>query len=362
MLDILKPFLEGGLINEETRAKINEAWDSKIKDITSQIRTEIREEFADRYAHDKESMVKTLDKMVADVLSKEIVQVKEERNQAAKLKIQTVKEMKGAAAKFNKFASRALAEELVEFAKERKSQLGHQSKLEKFVMSSLAEELNEFAQDKKDLVSTRVRLVAEAKNQLGMLKNKFVARSSAAVSKIVSETLNHELKQLHEDIKIARQNNFGRKIFEAFSTEYTGTHLNANSEVRNLRDKLQIVSQQLEESKKAIAEKAQLAESQKKEVAVMKSRAERAKVLAELLTPLEKSRKEVMSQLLENVQTGNLRNAYDKYLPAVLDNKAMSAKSGKTYLQESTGNKTAKIVPIDEDSLIDIKRLAGINN
>ena len=69
-----------------------------------------------------------------------------------------------------------------------------------------------------------------------------------------------------------------------------------------------------------------------------------------------------MSQLLENVQTGNLRNAYDKYLPAVLDNKAMSAKSGKTYLQESTGNKTAKIVPIDEDSLIDIKRLAGINN
>ena len=93
MLDALKILLESGLINEETRKSINEAWESKIQEVKSQVRTEIREEFADRYEHDKATMIKTLDRMVAETLSSEIKQIKEERNQVAKLKIQTVKKI-----------------------------------------------------------------------------------------------------------------------------------------------------------------------------------------------------------------------------------------------------------------------------
>jgi len=360
MLEILKPLLESGLVNEETRTAINEAWQSKLKEVKSQVRTEIREEFAGRYEHDKATMIKTLDKMVSETLSNEVKQIKEERNQVAKLKIQTIKETKQAAAKFNKFATRALAEELAEFAQERKLSEAHKNKLEKFIMSSLAEEINEFAQDKKNLVETKVKLISEAKNQLNLLKQKFVARSSKAVSEIVAQTLNHELKQLHEDIKIARQNNFGRKIYEAFATEFTGTYLNENAEVKKLRNEIERVTNKLTEAKKEVVTKTKLVESKDKDLTIIKNRAERSKILSELFSPLEKSKKEVMTKLLENVQTNQLRSAYDKYLPAVLNNRTKPViETGKDLLNESTGNKN-KVVPVEADSLVDIKRLAGL--
>ena len=362
MLDALKPLLESGLVNETTRDAIQAAWESKLKDMQTEIRAEIREEFAGRYEHDKEVMVKTLDKMVSETLTGEVQKIKEERNQVAKLKIATVKEMKQAAAKFNKFATRALAEELAEFAQERSKQKAHSVKLERFVMSALAEEINEFAEDKQALRETRVRLIAEGKNQLAALKEKFIQRSAPAVSKIVSETLNHEIAQLHDDIKKARQNNFGRKIYEAFVTEFTGTYLNENVEVKKLKTTIENLNKKLTESKSEIATKTQLVESKQKDLKRLQDRGQRDKVLSELLSPLDKNKREVMSQLLESVQTVQLRKAYDKYLPAVLNNREQKVvKTERNVLHESTGDKTNKVIPADESTLSDIKRLAGLS-
>jgi len=319
MLETLKPLLESGLVNEE---------------------------------HDKGVMIKTLDKMVAETLNTEIKSIKEERNQVAKLKVQTVKEMRNAAKKFNTFATRALSEELAQFASERKLTESHKQKLEKFVMSTLAEEINEFAEDKKDLAENKVKLISEAKGQLDALKQKFVNRSSKAVSRIVAETLNHEITQLHEDIKIARQNNFGRKIYEAFATEFSGTYLNENKVVKDIKNKL-------EETTKKLTETSKLVESKNKELNRVQGRVERDKVLNELLSPLDRSKQDVMKQLLESVQTPRLRFAYDRYLPGVLSNKTQQT-TAKSVLHESTGNKQTKETINDPDALSDIKRLAGL--
>jgi hypothetical protein len=362
MLDAaLKPLFESGLVNEATRDAINAAWEGKVKELQTEIRTEIREEFAGRYEHDKEVMIKTLDKMVSETLTNEVEQIKAERNEIAKTKVATVKEMRSAAKKFNAFATRALAEELAEFAQERKKVTEHQNKLERFVMSALAEEINEFAEDKTALRETRVRLVSEAKNQLEQLKKKFVDRSSKAVSEIVSQTLNHEITQLHEDIKVARQNNFGRKIFEAFATEFTGTYLNENVEVKKLKAEKEAAETKLAESRKVISEKIKLVESKQREMKNLQNRANREQVLSELLAPLVKDKRAVMSELLEGVDTTRLRSAYDKYLPAVLNNNQKPiVREGKKLLQESTGDKT-KVVPMtNENDLSEIKRLAGL--
>ena len=360
MLDALKPLLESGLVNEATREAIQTAWESKLKDMQTELRTEIREEFADRYEHDKEVMVKTLDKMVSETLTSEVEKIKAERNEVAKLKISAVKEMREAAKKFNKFATRALAEELAEFAQERKKSKLHEDKLERFVMAALAEEINEFAQDKNALNETRVKLVAEAKNQLDTLKKKFVERASVAVSEITTKTLNHEITQLHEDIKVARQNNFGRKIFEAFATEFTGTYLSENVEVKKLKADKEAVEKQLAETKSVIAAKTKLVESTEQELKRVQNKVSRDKVLSELLAPLAKEKREVMSQLLESVQTVSLRSAYDKYLPAVLNSRHQPVVKGRETLKEATGDKNVKVVPIDETDLSDIKRLAGL--
>ena len=72
MLDAIKPLLESGLINEETGVAINEAWESKLNEAKEQVRAELREEFAQRYEHDRSVMVEALDKMVTESLSEEI--------------------------------------------------------------------------------------------------------------------------------------------------------------------------------------------------------------------------------------------------------------------------------------------------
>jgi hypothetical protein len=360
MLDALKTLLESGIVNESTRDAIQTAWESKLKEIQTEVRTEIREEFAGRYEHDKEVMIKTLDKMVSETLTTEVEKIKSERNEVAKLKVATVKEMRTAANKFNAFATRALAEELAEFAQERTKSNAHQDKLERFVMSSLAEEINEFSEDKQALTETRVKLIAEAKNQLAILKNKFVKRASEAVSEITSKTLNHEITQLHEDIKVARENNFGRKIFEAFATEFTGTYLNENATVKKLKAEKKEVEKKLEESKQMIATKQKLVESKNEDLKRLENRSSREKILSELLSPLDKNKSEVMYQLLESVQTGSLRSAYDKYLPAVLNSRQQPLVKGRETLKEATGDKNTKVVPIDETDLNEIKHLAGL--
>ena len=64
MLDIIKQLLDKDLVTEDTRAEIQEAWDSKISEVKEEAKTEVREEFAKRYEHDKSVMVEAMDPLV----------------------------------------------------------------------------------------------------------------------------------------------------------------------------------------------------------------------------------------------------------------------------------------------------------
>jgi aspartate/methionine/tyrosine aminotransferase len=72
MFDAIKPLLESGIVNEDTAQAINEAWEVKLHEAREQVRSELREEFAQKYEHDKNVMVEALDKMVTEGLSHEI--------------------------------------------------------------------------------------------------------------------------------------------------------------------------------------------------------------------------------------------------------------------------------------------------
>mgnify|MGYP000200165017 FL=1 len=72
MFDALKPLLDSGIVNEETKNEIQEAWNSKLKETRDEIRGELRDEFSRRYEHDKETMVESLDKMVNEQLTTEL--------------------------------------------------------------------------------------------------------------------------------------------------------------------------------------------------------------------------------------------------------------------------------------------------
>jgi hypothetical protein len=362
MLDAIKPLLDSDLINEATRQEINEAWETKLNEAREQARAELREEFAQRYEHDKTVMVEALDRMVTEGLAAEIQAVAAEKQSLAEDRVKFQGKMKESATKFNDFMVSKLAEEISELRKDRKMHSEGVQKLEHFVVSALAEEIMEFAKDKKDVVETKVRLVREAREKLESLKARFIKESANKMTKAVTQHLKAELTQLHEDIKVARENNFGRRIFEAYAAEFGATHLNENAEVRKLNKLVADKNQRLEEATQIVRKAKTLVESKNREIQMIKESNERDSTMEELLAPLNREKQALMKNLLESVQTARLKGAFEKYLPAVLANTtARDRKVISESVREVTGDKTVKAVEEDRSNVIDIKRLAGLN-
>jgi len=363
MLDAIKPLLESGIINEDTKQAISEAWESQINEAREAVRSELREEFAQRYTHDKQVMVEALDKMVTESLAAELKEFAEEKQALVEDRVKFKRHMVESAGKFNDFMVTKLAEEIKELRADKKVQNEAVAKLERFVIHALAEEIKEFDQDKQAVVETKVKLVAEAKQKLAKLQEAFVARSAKLVKEAVANNLGSELAQLKEDIQAARENMFGRRLFEAFAQEFAVTHLSENAEFAKLKAEIATKDAVIAESKKALAEKEVLVESKEKEVRVIKESVTRKEALNGLLKTLNKEKAEVMSSLLENVQTDRLQAAYEKYLPAVLNN-TPAVKAEKAVLAESrvevTGDKSAKTDVEVATNVVDIKRLAGL--
>ena len=361
MLDSLKPLLDSDLINEEAQQQISEAWEIKLNEAREQVRAELREEFAQRYEHDKTVMVEALDRMVTEGLAVELEQVKAEKQSLAEDRVRFQAKMKESSTKFNDFMVTKLAEEIGELRKDRKMHTEGVAKLESFVVHALAREIREFAQDKQDVVETKVRLVREARKQLETLKARFVTESARKMSNAVGKHLKAELGQLQEDIKVARENNFGRRIFEAYAAEFGATHLNEKAEVRKLHDVIARREQQLGEAIKLGAKAKTLVESKEREIRIIKESNQRESAMEELLAPLNQEKAAVMRNLLESVQTTRLSSAFEKYLPAVLADRSVKASKVITEnVSVATGDKSARVQEEDRSNVIDLKRLAGL--
>ena len=355
MFDAIQKLVESGVIGEETQKTIQEAWENKVKENKEQAAAELREEFAKRYEHDKNNMVEAIDKMMTAKLSEEITKFVEDRKALAMEKA-TYKENVGKhSAKLESFVMNKLAEELTELNVDRKSVHENFSKLEEFVVSALAREIKEFHEDKKGVVETKVKLVKEAKEQMKKLKEAFITKSAKVVEDAVTKKLSEELTQLKEDITAARQINFGKKVFEAFASEYQSSYLNEKSETARL---LKVVDEQMlkiEEAKKSIEEKQAVIESKEQEIARSKDLMERKETMAELLKPLSKDKADVMNQLLESVQTKDLKSAYTKYLAPVMDDKS-TVTAAKKVISEAKGDRSQR----EDADLTNIRKLAGI--
>ena len=364
MLDALKTLFENDVVSEDVRREIEEAWDTKVKENRRAATAELREEFAQKYEHDKQTMVEAIDKMLEERLSSEIAEFAEDRQQLAEAKAKYAVKMRENANLMKNFVMESLKAEVTELHEDQKAMAVKFSQLEEFVVESLAKEIAEFYEDKKDLAETKVKLVKEAKQKFAEVKKDFIATSAKKVSETVSKSLRGEITQLKEDIELARRNDFGRKLFEAFASEYAGSYLNEKSETSKLMKVLELKDKQIVEAKTLAVKAKKLAESAASEKKMLVESARREKKLNDLVAPLGKAQREIMTDLLESVQTDRLQSAFDKYLPSVIDSKAPEKK--KAVLSEAieiTGNRTQTNVSskADEHNVIDIKRLAGLN-
>jgi hypothetical protein len=362
MLDALKSLFENNVISEEIKADIESAWNARIAENREQATQQLREEFAQKYEHDKQVMVDAINNMIEDRLSVEIQEFTEDRAQLAEAKAKYAVAIREHSSKLNEFVLTSLAREISELHEDQKVMAENFSKLEQFVVEALAKEIADFYDDKKDLAETKVKLVKEAKEQFAQLKSKFVKTSAELVESVVKQGLEKEINQLKEDIDQARQNDFGRKIFEAFTSEYQNSLLNEKSETSKLLKVIAEKEQKLAEAQSIISEKQSLVESKEQEIARAQQTAERKEVMSELLNPLNKDQKEIMSELLESVQTAKLRTSFDKYLPAVLSGSTPEKKKALVEAKEITGNKETHSISSanSQADVIDIRRLAGL--
>ena len=373
MAETFNDLLESGNLSEDVKTQIQEAWESRLAEAKDQLTAELREEFAQRFEHDKQQIVEAMDKFITDSLKDELAELAEDKKATVAERVNYKRCVSEHADVLNKFITETLASEVTELKADRQAQSENFAKLESFVLDAVAEEIKEFHADKRELAEKKVQLVREGRTQLADAKKEFIRRAADKVEATISSALKNEVSQFKEDITKARENEFGRRIFEAMASEYGTSYLNENTEVRKLRAELTALKGDVDNATataEKIAEDKKLVESKLK---ISEDRANRNQVMTGLLAPLSKDKKELMTELLETVKTEKLEDSFNKYLPSVI-NEEVSVRTKKAVINESvtsehTGNRSldgqtgstneekvdTSVVEIDE-----LRKLAGL--
>lgn len=183
-------------------------------------------------------------------------------------------------------------------------------------MSELADDINDF----RDLEVEKAKELVEAKQEMAANLEKDLANLVESLDQYVEERLIGELSELKESIQEVSKNQLGLRIFEQFRSEIEAlTDIESGNEaVRN----------ELAEAKALLAEKDKLLN----ESAQALSNAERASTMQSVLSSLHGRNREIMETVLMNVPTEKLQEAYEHFIPRVLNESVQknSEKEGTT--------------------------------
>jgi len=385
----LAELLESTGLSSEIVESLQEAFAKKVAEAREAAEMSMREEFARRYEHDKGQLVEAIDRMLTDTITKqeeskaaEVAQFVEARDAfrtAVKESRQHYKtKLKEHVALTRNFAVEQLGKEAAALRAERasikeakaqikaeltklreaaaKQQNDRLKKIDEFVVRQVSKELKEFSEDHRALVETRVKLVSESRNKLKEMQAKFIKHSAAKVELMVNESLKREMTQLHEDLERNRQNMFGRRIFEAVAAEYMTSYLAEGTEVRKLQTVLESKDAELTEVKSKLNEVEQKTEVARRKAVMAEDRAVRSQTMSELLSNLRGEKRAVMEGMLETIKTPNLRTAFTKLLPVVLNENtrrnAANADTGAKKLMEERAPAEKRVVDITGDQRI----------
>jgi len=362
MAHSIDELLSSGKLSEEVRSSISEAWETKQSELREEVASELREEFAERYENDKSQIVEAMDTMIGEVIAKELEEFQADKAKLAEDRVAYHKHMTEHSNVLDDFVMETLRKEINELREDREAQDKNMAQLEGFVLEQLTKELNEFHEDKRSLVEAKVKMIKEGKEVIEQTKRKFIETAANKVENILESTIKTELTSLKEDIQVAKENSFGRKIFETFAGEFMGSYLNEGTEVAKMNKEVDELKAKLDETNKAVAEKeVQLAESARTERMAV-DKAERKLIMNEMMAPLSKQHKSVMNALLESTKTADLQNAFNKYLPSVL-NEATKTKTKKVLSESSkeiTGGKATVAEANVDANIVNLRKLAGI--
>lgn len=369
MATTFEKLLETSGFDNEAKAMIQEAWESQLSEAKEQAAAELREEFAKKFQHDKNVLIESIDTFLRDKLQTELADFAKDKQALVAERVQYKAQVREHIAKLDNFMVEHLAGEVKSLREDKKAMKQNVAQLEGFLIQKLSEEIQDFRRDKLALIEQRVKLVGEGKKQIAEAKASFIKKAAFVVESTINDVLSKEISQYKDDITAARENDFGRQIFEAFVGQYMTSHLNEGTEISKMKKVLESKERVISKMQKEVSNKQSLVESVNAELNATKDRLVRNKAMSKLMAPLGKDKRKVMEELLRTVPTSKLNESYDKYLPAVL-NEQIKPSQTKRVLAESLsvkdGSKSNTKHVFGDDSstlaveLEKIKNLAGI--
>jgi hypothetical protein len=342
MADLKKQLAEGGL-PKEVQNTILEAWDSQLAEAREEIAADLREELAVKYERDREQTVTAINEMINDVVAEEVENLNEERKALAADRIK----MKESIRKFSEFALRKLGSEIVELNEDRKGLEKNMGLFKEFFLRQTDRELTEFRTETRALANARVKVLSEGRKKIEEAKAEFIKRASAQAARWISETTKREFTEFRSEINEARQVRFGQKLFEAMAEEFRAYHYNEDAHLRQLHEAIAEREEKLEEARASLKEKEVKVLEAQKATKIARDRVIRESKINSALGHLSREKRDVMLELLEDVQTEKLDESIKKYLPMVLKENKVSTIRNRKMLSESEKKSARKVVTGD---------------
>jgi len=170
----------------------------------------------------------------------------------------------------------------------------------------LKEEMAEFSDDVAAFRDLEVEMAAKLVEEKKVLAEKLGEELDQIVDKLdtfLEYRIEEEMAEFKEDLEVVKENQFGRKIFESFMSEFNKSFVDEDSlfkKISVLEDKLSDAENRLFESEQA------------------EKKANRVKKLDEVLAPLSGVKREQMALILQNVETSKLQEAYNRFVGRIL--------------------------------------------
>ena len=106
--------LENAELTDDVKSALQEAWDGKISEAREELTAELREEFAQRYDHDKSQIVEAVDNFISEKVEAEIQGIAEEKTALASDRVKYTKAISEHAKVLDKFVTEMVAKEVKE--------------------------------------------------------------------------------------------------------------------------------------------------------------------------------------------------------------------------------------------------------
>jgi len=191
-------------------------------------------------------------------------------------------------------------------------------------LDDLKEDVSRF----RDLEAEYAEKIVESRASMGEELKDDMAKLVESIDGFLQAQLVIEFKELHEDIEEVKKNQFGRKIFESFMSEFNTNFVDEES----VQAKLHEATTKLDEANTKI-----------KAAAINNAALIREAKMTELLAPLNGYQREVMGTILEPTATAKLDETYKKFIGRILT-ESVTPSSGKEkiVLAESDTRKRPK--------------------